>query len=378
MLSAKLNYTGKYQHSKKINIPKYQYLISPELIQPRQLKAPNIIINTPVITTTILTDIVWKPTHDIDIYAPKPVIVPAPEPAAAPESELEPLPVAAPESELEPQPAAAPESELEPPPAAAPESAPESAPENDNTTKVETLGFIILRNVTNPTTNEYWKECFRCIRRFYPNNRILIIDDNSNKQFVTNDVLNNTMIIESEFPKRGEFLPYYYYLRTNFCQKVVILHDSMFIKRHINFDGMVSDYKFLIHFGKEHINDPRSFQSQFKLLRSLNNTNLTTFYNKKDEGSWSGCFGSMSVITYDFLKQIDDEFRLMRLIPVITQRVDRCAFERILGCILQYKHRNSSLMGDIVYNLDWRIDYNRYKNHNYNFRLPIVKIFTGR
>ena len=350
MLSAKLNYTGKYQHSKKIKIPKYQYLKGQELIQPRQLKAPNIIINTPVITSTILTDIVWKPTHDIDIYAPKPVIVPAPEPAAAPESEIEP-PLAA---------------------------APDSAPENNNIPKVETLGFIILRNVTNPTTNEYWKECFRCIRRFYPNNRILIIDDNSNKQFVTNDVLNNTMIIESEFPKRGEFLPYYYYLRTNFCQKVVILHDSMFIKRNINFNGMVSDYKFLIHFGKENINDPESFQSQFKLLRSLNNTNLTTFYNKKDEGSWSGCFGSMSVITYDFLKQIDDEFHLTRLIPVITQRVDRCAFERILGCMLQYKHRNSSLMGHIVYNLDWSIDYNKYKNHKYNFRMPIVKVFSGR
>jgi hypothetical protein len=56
----------------------------------------------------------------------------------------------------------------------------------------------------------------------------------------------------------------------------------MFIKRNINFDGMVSDYKFLIHFGKEHINDPPSFTSQLKLLRSLNNANLTNFYNKKE------------------------------------------------------------------------------------------------
>ena len=81
----------------------------------------------------------------------------------------------------------------------------------------KSLGFIILRCITNSLTNEYWKECYRCIRNFYPNNRILIIDDNSNKQYVTNDKLHNTMIIESEFPKRGEFLPYYYYLRTRFC-----------------------------------------------------------------------------------------------------------------------------------------------------------------
>ena len=356
MLLSKLNYTGKYKHSNKIKIPIYNSLKHQEIIQSRQLNVPQITNNTPVFTPTIVTDIVWKPTHDIDIRVPKH----SPTPAI--------------QSAIEPPPEHTPESAIEPPP----EHTPESAPENDNNKKVEKLGFIILRNVINPTTNEYWKECFRCIRRFYPNNRILIIDDNSNKQFVTNDVLNNTMIIESEFPKRGEFLPYYYYLKTRFCEKVVILHDSMFIRRNINFNGMVSDYKILIHFGKEHINDPASFPSQLKLLRALNHANLTTFYNKKDEGSWLGCFGSMSAITYDFLKQIDYEFRLSRLIPVITQRVDRCAFERIIGCILQYKHRNSSLVGHIDNNLDWSVDFNKYKNHKYNFRLPIVKVFTGR
>ena len=352
MLSAKLNFTGKYQHSKKLKIPVYEYLKRQEIIQPPQLKAPQIIDNLSVFAPTIIADIVWKPTHDIDIRSPNPF------PQSAPQS--------------------ASNSELDNPPEPALECSTEHALENNNIKTVEKLGFIILRNVTNTTTNEYWKECFRCIRRFYPTNRILIIDDNSNKKFVTNDELNNTMIIESEFPKRGEFLPYYYYLKTRFCEKVVILHDSMFIRRNINFNGMVSDYKILIHFGKEHINDPASFPSQLKLLRALNHANLTTFYNKKDEGSWLGCFGSMSAITYDFLKQIDYEFRLSRLIPVITQRVDRCAFERIIGCILQYKHRNSSLVGHIDNNLDWSVDFNKYKNHKYNFRLPIVKVFTGR
>ena len=356
MLVSKIKYTGKYQHSTKIKIPIYNSLKHQEIIQSQQFKAPPVIINKLVFTPTISTDILWKTTHDIDIRVPKHSLTPAIQ------------------SKLEPPPEHTPQSELEPPP----EHTPESAPENDNITKVESLGFIILRHITNPTTNEYWKECFRCIRRFYPNNRILIIDDNSNKQFVTNDVLNNTMIIESEFPKRGEFLPYYYYLKTRFCEKVVILHDSMFIRRNINFNGMVSDYKILIHFGKEHINDPDSFPSQLKLLRALNHANLTTFYNKKDQGLWSGCFGAMSVITYDFLKQIDNEFHLTQLIPVITQRVDRCAFERIIGCMLQYKHINSSLLGHITQNCDWDIDFNKYKNRKYNFRIPILKVFTGR
>ena len=247
--------------------------------------------------------------------------------------------------------------------------------ENENTNK---LGFIILRNVYNTITNEYWKECFRCIRKFYPNNRVLIIDDNSDKQFVTNEVLNNTMIIESEFRKRGEFLPYYYYLRTNFCEKVVILHDSMYIKKYINFYDIVDEYNFLIYFDLFYINDSACYQSQLNLLRALNNKNLNKFYNKKEQGLWNGCFGSMTAISYNFLKQIDEEFRFIQMIPYITTRVERCAFERIIGCMLQYKCKKSSLFGHVNTNCDWSLDFNKYKQNMYDSKKPIIKVFTGR
>ena len=322
MLLSKSNHIEKHKFAQNIKIPQYMSLKHQEIIETPPLKAPTNTIHSTIITPTIPTNIVWKPTDEVNI--------------------------------------------------------PVNTSENDNIKKVDTLGFIILRNVINSMTNEYWKECFKCIRRFYPTNRVLIIDDNSNKQFVTNDALNNTMIIESEFPKRGEFLPYYYYLRTNFCDKVVILHDSMFINKYINFAALVNDYKFLIHFGKKYINDPESLPSQLNLLRALNNSTLNHFYNKKDQDAWSGCFGAMSVISYNFLKEIDDEFRLIQLIPVITKRIDRCAFERIIGCILQCKHKNSSLMGHEVLNCDWGLNFIKYKNYMYNYRLPIIKVFTGR
>ena len=140
----------------------------------------------------------------------------------------------------------------------------------------EPIGFIILRNVICAKTNEYWKECYRCIKKFYPKNRILIIDDNSNYSYVSNDPLENTMLIRSEFPKRGEFLPYYYYLRTHFCDTAVILHDSMFIKQYIDFN--VDDYKFILDFGKANINDTGSLPYQAKLLNALNSEKLNNFY----------------------------------------------------------------------------------------------------
>ena len=50
----------------------------------------------------------------------------------------------------------------------------------------EPIGFIIIRNVISTKTNEYWKECYRCIKKFYPRNRILIIDEIRYRYFSNN------------------------------------------------------------------------------------------------------------------------------------------------------------------------------------------------
>ena len=240
----------------------------------------------------------------------------------------------------------------------------------------EKIGFIILRHVICSKTNEYWKECYTCIKRFYPKSRILIIDDNSNYSFVTNDPLDNTMIIQSEFPKRGEFLPYYYYLKTKFCETAVMLHDSMFIKKYISFN--VNKYKMLWDFHKRHIADSISFKHQNLMLYALNNEKLNSFYNKKDIGIWDGCFGCMSVIKYDYLKLIDSEYRIACLIPYITCRDSRCAFERIIGCLLQINIKEPSLFGSIFDYCKWGLSYDKYIKNEYSDHLPIIKVWSGR
>jgi hypothetical protein len=243
-------------------------------------------------------------------------------------------------------------------------------------TCTENIGFIILRHVNNSITNEYWKECYRCIKMFYPKNRILIIDDNSDYTYVTNDPLENTMIIRSEYPKRGEFLPYYYYLKTKFCETAVILHDSAFVKKYINFN--VSNYKIILEFRGKCVADTESIQYQQILLTALNNTKLYNFYNKKDYSIWGGCFGSMSIVKYNYLKRIDSEYRIACLIPHITSRIARCAFERIIGCLLQININESSLLGSITTYCPWGLSFDEYLRHEYNKDLPLVKVWTGR
>ena len=49
------------------------------------------------------------------------------------------------------------------------------------------FGFIILRHVNNELTNKYWIKCVNSIRQYYPENNILIIDDNSNYEYITEE-----------------------------------------------------------------------------------------------------------------------------------------------------------------------------------------------
>ena len=81
---------------------------------------------------------------------------------------------------------------------------------------MSTIGFIILRHVNSVETNEYWMYSYDCIRRFYKDNLIVIIDDASDDTFLTHKEMHNTFVLKSEFPKRGELLPYYYYAKYKF------------------------------------------------------------------------------------------------------------------------------------------------------------------
>jgi hypothetical protein len=80
--------------------------------------------------------------------------------------------------------------------------------------KNDNFGFIIVRHVNSEKTNKYWIEAYSLIRKYY-NNKIVIIDDNSDYNFVNYnseyiDII-NCEFIKSEYNCRGEILGYYYY-----------------------------------------------------------------------------------------------------------------------------------------------------------------------
>ena len=229
------------------------------------------------------------------------------------------------------------------------------------------LGFIILRHVNSKLTNLYWNTCYDCIRKYYPDNLILIIDDNSNYDYIKKRHLHQTIIINSAYHGRGELLPYYYYLHNNLFDKAIIIHDSLFINTRINTD--TNTYKFLWDF--EH--DWDQIEDETSMINLFNDKELIKFY--EDKNLWKGCFGCMTIITHNYLTYINSKYDISKLLGCILNKYNRCSFERVIGCLLQYNERSESLFGDIHKYCKWGINFNEKYKYNH---LPLIKVWTGR
>jgi hypothetical protein len=255
------------------------------------------------------------------------------------------------------------------------------------------MGFIITRHVYDVKTNYYWNFSVQSIRKHYPLMPIVIIDDNSNLNYVKEfNKYNNIKIINSEFKGRGELLPYLYLLKYRFFKNAVIMHDSVFIHKRINFDNIIKKgIKVLplwyFHPDKENLID------RIKIASSLNNflllkndlelTDSLMFQMTK----WYGCFGVQCFINLNFLFHIENKYKISNLINSITCRSDRQCLERIMGCIFskefQIKGKNGfrkSLLGNIMTYQRFGYSFEEYINDLKlnKIKKPVVKVWTGR
>ena len=232
---------------------------------------------------------------------------------------------------------------------------------------MKSYGFIILRHINNELSNKYWIRCINSIRQYYPENNILIIDDDSDYNFITNETLYKTTIINSEYPRRGELLPYYYYLHNKLFDVAIIIHDSVIFNKYI--DISVENYKFL--WGFEHNWD--QVEDETRIINIFNDLELTEFY--KNKHLWKGCFGAMAIITHDYLIYINNKYDISKLLELILNRYNRCSFERVIACLLQKEGNIDILLGDILNYCNWGIHFNEIDNYKH---LPLIKYWSGR
>jgi len=231
--------------------------------------------------------------------------------------------------------------------------------------------------VNSSKTNLYWIECVQQIRKFY-SNPIVIIDDNSNPLFVSKNVhFNNCVVLHSEFPKRGELLPYYYLHKYKWFPKAVILHDSVFVQEKIPQFESVQNAR-VWSFSNTHAYFHQNYDGEQKLLAMLeNNEELLELHSKK---SFVGMFGAMSVISLDFLEYLEEKYKFLKLIQVVSDRTKRMYFERVMGVLFSAEKIDNDMFGSIFKYCKWGLSYDEHKKNivQPQRHLPLVKVWSGR
>jgi hypothetical protein len=245
------------------------------------------------------------------------------------------------------------------------------------------FGFIITRHVNSERTNNYWNKCVNLIKHVYPLRPIVIIDDNSKKEFVKEwRNYENVTIISSEYPGRGELLPFVYLLKYKWFEKAVVLHDSLFVHERIPIELFNSDVIPLWH----HPYDAENLANILRIVDVLKNNNILIKKLLKDK-NFNLCFGCQCFITLPFLEKLQQKYQFTNLIHVVTNRTDRCALERVIGLLFHLEQHNflkkyPSLFGNIKSHFNaFYYNYEHYI-HDYNLRKIIqhkfVKVWTGR
>lgn len=195
----------------------------------------------------------------------------------------------------------------------------------------KSLVFVILTHAKDAKSSLLWKRSYDSVRQFYPEHPIVIIDDNSPLP-LSIEGLDNITLIRGEHPGAGELLPYLYFLKHKWADRMVFLHDSMFLIRPFTDDELNHLVRPHWHFSDHYWDGETPIE---ELLSHLGNSEDLIDYKRNREGEWVGCFGVASIIHIRVLEDLEAHYGFTsRLKNVIHTRSQRMALERVFGILL--------------------------------------------
>ncbi len=245
--------------------------------------------------------------------------------------------------------------------------------------------FVILRHLRNPSDNDLWISSYNSIRRFYTN-KIVIIDDNSSMNTV-NGKLYETDIIYSDYPGAGECLPYFYFLMHRWADRMIFLHDTMFLHRPFLPSEVDTTLRFHWHFDptdKEFIPRLQQLLTSFKQHEPL-----TSFLSSAPTTAWKACFGVAGVIDLSVANQLEEKYKLFSTaVLMIRNRRDREMMERLFGLVAFHEKLvttdQCSTFGSILQypkcfeSQDMTLKTATYEVERTGYPTAILKVWRGR
>lgn len=247
----------------------------------------------------------------------------------------------------------------------------------------KTYVFVILRHLRTGSDNDLWISSYNSIRRHYTN-KIIIIDDNSLINTV-NGKLYQTDILQSDYAGAGETLPYYYFLMHRWADRMIFVHDTMFLYRSFRIEEVDTDCRF--HWSFVH-SDATSTARLQQIIPSLrNHQELMPYINQPE--SWRACFGVAMVVGIEVVERLEQKYKLFSTMTMMVRnRKDREMAERLVGLVLFHEDivttETCSNFGDILaypsaFQSEWsNLSTARYQLEHAGYDSALIKVWRGR
>lgn len=245
--------------------------------------------------------------------------------------------------------------------------------------------FVLLRHLRQPSDNELWISAYNSIRRYYTN-MIVIIDDNSQLNTV-NGKLYQAEVIVSDYAGAGETLPYYYFLMYRWADRMIFLHDTMFLARPFKPEEVDTDARFHWSFqDKDASSLPegriRPFLSSIRNASELEKTLSAPL-------TWRACFGVAMTVSLRVVEAIEEKYKLFStMVMMIRNRKDREMAERLVGMVFFHEGHvtleGCDTFGDILnypkaFESTWsNMATARYQLEQAGYSSAIMKVWRGR
>lgn len=264
------------------------------------------------------------------------------------------------------------------------------------------IAFYITRSARNEEHYLIYLDCIDAIHKSYPDAPIIVIRDNETFDFAKYDIVetdnNGVYFLDSDFPGAAESLRFYYYWKVNTDRQTysyipatkyaVCMHESMFLQTQIRLDH-VDKYGYEDFFtAKPEWNIPKDELAMIELVPK-NKDILNKVY--PDNNLWHTNFGACSVVTYDFLRKVEQQFDIFNplFLSSIKTYEQRVALERIWGLMFACVNYNPyTVWGDINVYHSWMVQrfklnkdfYYKFYNDNREYFLnwPIIKCWCAR
>jgi len=220
------------------------------------------------------------------------------------------------------------------------------------------VGFIIPTFCKNEENLKVCKFCIDSIRKFYPNNKIIIIND-----FSLIDITNlfnndkNIDIIMSTQKGAADITTYDYFLKNKPFDIAVIMNDSMFFENKIENIDKVDTYIPLWHATNHRIEwdslivpktqIPELYQNEITthseniithIKKILGNTEFTEYALNlyKEKNKWSVNFCLSSIISHNFLIELQRKTNILSLLSELHTNWQRRVSESVFSIACQY------------------------------------------